>query len=123
LNEDGSINSPTNPAQSGSIVTIYATGEGLTEPAGVDGLVLRDVLPKPKLPVEVLLTDVVSDSYASLDILYAGGVSGAAGGLLQVNVRLPPWWTGSLVAYLLISAERWEWNDPLPRGVTIFSVR
>jgi len=37
LNEDGSFNSASNPAVKGSIVTLYATGEGKTDPPGVDG--------------------------------------------------------------------------------------
>ncbi len=37
LNEDGTFNSPANPARQGSTVTIFLTGAGLTNPAGADG--------------------------------------------------------------------------------------
>jgi len=37
LNQDGSINTAVNPAPAGSIVSLFATGEGQTSPAGVDG--------------------------------------------------------------------------------------
>ena len=44
LNEDGTFNSPDNPAARGSIVVLYVTGEGLTDPAGVDGAILGGVV-------------------------------------------------------------------------------
>src|SRR5450755_407742 len=37
MNQDGTVNSPVNPAARGSIITFFATGEGQTNPAGVDG--------------------------------------------------------------------------------------
>jgi uncharacterized protein (TIGR03437 family) len=89
LNEDGSINSASNPAEKTSIITLFATGEGLIEPAVEDGLILGSVLPKPKELVSVLFC--CAYFYGSLegDILYAGGVPESAAGLLQVNVRMP----------------------------------
>src|ERR1019366_1001135 len=36
INQNGTINSPTSPAQLGSIVAFYLTGEGPTTPTGVD---------------------------------------------------------------------------------------
>ena len=48
LNQDLSVNSSANPAAAGSIVVLYATGEGQTIPAGVDGLLAHGpVYPKP----------------------------------------------------------------------------
>ena len=40
-------------AAKGSVVSIFATGEGQTDPGGIDGRLANDTLPKPKLPVEV----------------------------------------------------------------------
>jgi uncharacterized protein (TIGR03437 family) len=91
LNEDGSINSASNPAEKTSIITFFATGEGLIEPAVEDGLILGSVLPKPKEPVSVLFCCSYF-YYSGLwegDILYAGGVPESAAGLLQVNVQMP----------------------------------
>ncbi len=36
-NSDGSLNSPTNPAKAGGLITIYGTGGGITNPLGVTG--------------------------------------------------------------------------------------
>jgi uncharacterized protein (TIGR03437 family) len=90
LNEDGSINSASNPAEKTSVITLFATGEGLIEPAVEDGLILGSVLPKPKELVSVWFCCGYF-GYGLLEgtVLYVGGVSESAAGLLQVNVRLP----------------------------------
>jgi uncharacterized protein (TIGR03437 family) len=90
LNEDGSINSPANPAQRGSVITIYATGEGLTEPVAAVGLVFSDVPLRPRLPVSVWFDLGPGRGYFSLEaqVLYAGGSPGSVNGLLQVNARV-----------------------------------
>lgn len=83
LNADGSINSPSNPAKAGSVVSIFATGEGLTTPSGTDGKVASDMLPKPVLPVSVRIGNQVAN------VQYAGGAPGAVAGLLQINANVP----------------------------------
>ena len=50
VNEDGSRNSASNPADRGSIVSLFATGEGLTTPASADGRI-ADSLNGTNLPV------------------------------------------------------------------------
>jgi uncharacterized protein (TIGR03437 family) len=96
LNENGSLNTPTNPAAPGSIVVIYLTGEGQTNPAGSDGsLALGATLPKPALPVSATIGGV------DAEILYAGAAPGAVAGLMQINARIgslaPPSNTSPLV--------------------------
>jgi len=83
LNQDGTVNSPDNPAQSGSIIVLFATGAGQTTPPGTDGLIPTTVLPKPHLPVSVQIGG------ATAEILYAGAAPGLISGALQVNCRLP----------------------------------
>lgn len=83
LNQDGSINSPDNPASSGSIIVLFATGAGQTDPAGADGLVPSSVLPKPLLPISV------SIGGANAGIVYAGAAPGLISGMLQVNCQVP----------------------------------
>jgi uncharacterized protein (TIGR03437 family) len=83
LNQDFSLNSAANPASRGSIIVIYATGQGQTNPNGIDGLVIADVLPAPVLQVTVTIAG------RTADILYAGAVSGLVSGILQVDARVP----------------------------------
>ena len=53
-NSDGvTPNSSASPAHPGSIVTLWATGEGLTDPPGVDGRLAAAVVPKPLAQVTV----------------------------------------------------------------------
>ncbi len=84
VNQDGTVNSYKTPAKAGSIVSIFATGEGQTQPGGVDGKIATAAsLPIPARAVTVLING------KQADVLYAGGASGQVAGLLQVNVRVP----------------------------------
>jgi uncharacterized protein (TIGR03437 family) len=82
-NEDGRINSPNNPARRGSIISLCATGEGLTNPPGVDGKRAGDQSPRPVLPVAVRIGGIAAE------VLYAGGAPGQVAGVMQLNVRIP----------------------------------
>jgi|SRR5579872_777558 len=84
VNQDGTVNSASNPAAVGSIVAVYATGEGQTNPAGVDGK--PDSTPPPQ-PVTQPVTATVGGLPA--EVQYASGVSGLVAGVLQVNVQIP----------------------------------
>jgi len=83
LNQDSSVNSPSNPAAKGSIISIFATGGGQTNPPGVDGQITESVLPSPLLPVTVQIGGLNSN------VVYAGAAPGLISGVLQVNVVLP----------------------------------
>ena len=84
LNEDGSVNTLAKPAKKGAIVILFATGEGQTTPDGVDGQIAASILPKPQLPVTVLIGGKTAE------VLYAGAAPGLVAGVMQVNVRVPP---------------------------------
>ena len=51
LNQDGSVNGPGNPAARGSYIQIYGTGEGQTNPGGVDGQFAYEALANLPRPV------------------------------------------------------------------------
>jgi len=117
LNEDGSVNSPSNPAARGSIVTIYATGGGERDPAVADGQILSDVLPRSSLPIFLTFDngDEVSGTSAGGQALFAGGSPGSVAGLLQLNVRVPPdALAGNAVAFGLMIG-----RDSVPGSLTI----
>lgn len=82
-NQDGSLNNSGSPAAGGSIVTFYATGEGLTAPAGVDGKIAGGVLPKPIATVTVTIGGVPAT------VQFAGGAPNGVAGVMQVNVTVP----------------------------------
>jgi uncharacterized protein (TIGR03437 family) len=84
LNHDGSVNSTANPAAPGSVVTIYATGGGITNPSSPDGSITgTDVLPSLVNPVSVWIGDVQTE------VLYRGAAPTFVAGALQINARVP----------------------------------
>ncbi len=83
LNQDGTVNSASNPAEKGSIVTLFGTGEGRTLPEGVDGKVTAEPLPRPVLRIFAQ----VDNRFA--DVLYVGGAPGLVAGVLQMNIKIP----------------------------------
>jgi uncharacterized protein (TIGR03437 family) len=83
LNQDGSVNSAGNGAATDSVVSMYATGMGQTEPQGVDGAFPTQVLPKPMLPVSVLIGN------SEAEVLYGGAAPYLVSGTMQVNARIP----------------------------------
>ncbi len=83
-NQDFSVNSASNPAPRGSIVIVYATGEGQTAPRVPDGTVVSaSQLPKPLLPVGLTIGGIAAE------VVYAGSAPGLVAGVLQVNARVP----------------------------------
>jgi len=108
VNQDGSINSDKNPAARGSIVVLYATGEGQTSPAGVTGAAAAAPFPLPVLPVSLTMADMPAN------ILFAGEAPGFVG-LMQINAQVPSGFvpTGGLALVLAVGPYR------SPAGVTI----
>jgi uncharacterized protein (TIGR03437 family) len=98
LNQDNSLNSAANPAPRGSIISLFATGTGQTDPPGIDGKPAAPPLPAPVLSVTVEIAGAIAE------ILYAGGAPGLVAGVLQANVRIPEHAaTGSAVPLVLRS--------------------
>jgi len=83
LNQDNSPNSLIDPAPRGSIIQIFATGEGQTSPPGVTGSITGDHPSTPVLPVSVTIGGV------DATVQFAGSAPHSAAGLLQVNVVVP----------------------------------
>ena len=83
FNEDGSLNTPSRHAKAGSIIVLYATGEGQTSPAGVDGKLATVPLPQPLQSARITIDGKPAE------VLYAGGAPGIVAGLMQINARVP----------------------------------
>jgi uncharacterized protein (TIGR03437 family) len=83
LNSDFTPNSLSNPAQRGSVISVFGTGEGQTEPAGQDGRVIATDLRRPILPVTARIGG------RPAQVLYAGSAAQLVSGVFQVNLRIP----------------------------------
>jgi uncharacterized protein (TIGR03437 family) len=84
VNQNGTINGPNSPAPLGSIVSFYLTGEGQTNPAGVDGKIANTKpLPYPQQGVSATV------SGQPTSVTYAGAAPGLVAGVMQANVVIP----------------------------------
>jgi uncharacterized protein (TIGR03437 family) len=82
INQDGTVNGAGNPAPRGTYISIYATGEGQTIPAGIDGFVpSATALSRPIGGVTVFFNQF------SAQVLYSGTAS--FDGFFQVNAVVP----------------------------------
>src|SRR5208283_5188374 len=86
LNQDFSVNGPDRPAQRGQYVYIYATGEGVTTPPGMDGRV-SDTAGTPLPKAVAACSATIGGQTASVS--YCGEAPRFTAGFLQMNVLLP----------------------------------
>ncbi len=83
LNQDFSVNSFAAPAAPGSVVQLFATGDGLAEPPSATGSINPPILRRTLLPVVVVFNGT------RIDPLFAGPAPGLAAGVMQVNFLVP----------------------------------
>ena len=83
LNQDNSVNSPTNPALGGTTIQIFATGGGQTSPPSATGTITQPPAPMLALPVTVHIGGV------DAQVIYAGAAPEEVAGVVQVNVLVP----------------------------------
>ncbi len=81
LNEDGTLNSQSNPAAPGSIMTVWVTG--VVPFQNTDGEIQKGADDS---------ADCGVNGYGpgALEVLYAGAAPGLVTGTVQINFRLPP---------------------------------
>jgi uncharacterized protein (TIGR03437 family) len=84
LNQDGTVNSQSNPAHIGNTVAMFVSGVGQTTPPGVDDAIPQAAGGTPVLPVTVQL-----NLSALADVTYAGNAPGLVSGVAQVNFQIP----------------------------------
>lgn len=83
VNQDGTVNSPTNPAVQGDIIQIYCTGQGPVPGAPEDGYPSGAVR-TPGVPSVLMGPDFLPDNF----IKYSGLAPGLVG-VWQINVEIP----------------------------------
>jgi uncharacterized protein (TIGR03437 family) len=106
-NQNGTVNAASNRAARNSVLVFYGTGEGQTNPGGVDGAVSNSVFPAPLAPITVTIGG------QNATIHYAGAAPGFVSGVLQMNVQVPAGVTGN--AALVV-----KMGDATLSGTTIF---
>lgn len=84
LNQDGSINSASNPAAQGSIISFFVTGVGMMTPVPADGSVSRGPSAVPVLPVTMYIGFTPVEQFQ-----YVGDAPGFIEGAVQINAVIP----------------------------------
>lgn len=84
LNQDASVNTESNAAARGTIVSLYATGIGEIDPSPGDA----EVLTNANYRLTVNVTATIGGQNA--DVAYAGVAPGFVVGVYQINLRVPP---------------------------------
>jgi len=112
LNQDYSLNNGTNAAARKSVVMIYCTGGGVTNPPRVDAA----ITPAPP-PLFLLTTQLVSVTIGgtSATVSYSGGAPGYVAGLTQINAQVPAGVTPGTNLSIIVQIGNWQ-SQP---GVTI----
>jgi uncharacterized protein (TIGR03437 family) len=92
INQDGSINSQSNPAPVGSVISLYATGLGALNGPLPDNAMTPLSAPRPGL-VEgfgaYIGAPAGNAGAAGMEVWYAGPAPGMPPGVYQLNVRIP----------------------------------
>ncbi len=86
LNQDLSLNNSSKPAEKGSVIAIYMTGEGVTSPPSVTGQLAPSDgsgLNHPALTVTATVGGLPAQ------VQYYGSAPGLVYGVMQVNVLIP----------------------------------
>ena len=84
-NQDGTFNGPSSPAAKGSYVTLYFTGGGQTNPAGVTGSITGTSTLK-----WLTQTTTVTVGGAAANVGFDGAAPTFVDGVLQLNIQLSP---------------------------------
>ena len=85
INQDGTINSQSHPAKSGTIVTVWATGVGLPVP-GADGQETTVAQQLCNCGISAAFTQIGTTYYVPL--AYAGAAPGTVTGVVQINFQV-----------------------------------
>lgn len=104
-NENGTVNSGTNPAFPASKITFWVNGAGLFAPALGDGAIVQSSASQPDLPVTVLFGfggNTIPATY--------GAAPDQVAGLLQVTATVPPLVVGVFELQVQVGA---FFSDPI----------
>lgn len=94
VNQDLGVNSLSHPAAVGSVVSVYATGGGVTSPSAVTGG--AGVFSQVVAPVSVTVGGKVAR------VVYAGSAPTLLAGVLQINVEVPVGVSGSVPVVITV---------------------
>ena len=86
IDQDGTVNTPANPARLGSIVSVYAIGTGSLKTPLADGQLTP--IPPPFILTAIASPQVTFAGLAGTTV-WSGSAPGLVAGVTQINVQLP----------------------------------
>jgi uncharacterized protein (TIGR03437 family) len=91
INQDGTLNGPTNPAARGSFVSVWGTGYGQTNPpCPIGGLNVPDAAPlSPGISALIYYVDPNLPGLQLATVQYAGSAPTLVCGIVQINFQVP----------------------------------
>jgi uncharacterized protein (TIGR03437 family) len=106
-NQDGTVNTPLNAATAGSVISIYGTGLGPLDPAGVDGAIADIAHAGSAVSVTI--------GGRTAEVLYAGSAPSQVSGVFQINCRVP----GELMAGAAVEVRVTSGEAQSASGITV----
>jgi uncharacterized protein (TIGR03437 family) len=105
LNQDYSLNGGLNPAARGTVVMIYCTGGGVTNPPSVDAT----ITPAPP-PLYLLKTNPVAVTIGGIaaTVSYSGAAPSQIAGLTQINAQVPAGVTPGTKVPVIVTIGTWQ---------------
>jgi uncharacterized protein (TIGR03437 family) len=108
-NQDGTVNSETNPAKAGSYVSLWATGFGSVPGVAIDGAVAT----APNNYCATCQVILIPYNFSVVEtVQYAGFSPGLIDGLMQINVMIP--------TYPLTTPQLQVWFQPPSALIPMF---
>jgi uncharacterized protein (TIGR03437 family) len=104
LNQDLSLNASLSPATAGSVIQIFATGGGVTNPPVADGFLA------PAAPLPQVTTQPVAVTIGGLaaQVTYAGAAPGLVAGVTQINAAVPAGVAPGLSVPVVVQVGSWR---------------
>jgi uncharacterized protein (TIGR03437 family) len=103
LNQNGTLNTASNPAKVGDVVSIFATGLGATNPLPADGSIVGFPLPADILPVTMAAFSETG-TLIPITVNYFGPVPYQVAGFSQINFTVDANAGGPYATYLSVGA-------------------
>ncbi len=101
LNQDLTVNTSGNRAAAGSVIAIYCTGGGITDPASTDGEVIKGLR-------RLTQTTTVTIAGVNAPVQFAGAVPDSIAGLIQINAQVPTGLTPTTGAPVIVKIGNWS---------------
>jgi uncharacterized protein (TIGR03437 family) len=88
LNQDNTVNGPTNPAANGTVIQFFGTGQGLVPDMPADGTPSTGLKPTPYTPQVIIGSGASNNPLPASFVQYSGLAPGLVG-VWQINALIP----------------------------------